>query len=236
MAPEHSILIVEDETHIADALVFLLKGQGYTTSCAGDGELAWAMFQRQDPDLVLLDLNLPGRDGLELFAMMRGLRADCAIVMVTARQADIDRILGLEMGADDYITKPFHNAELLARVRNVLRRVQPSHSAQTQETTLGPLQLKEEGHLLLVNGAPLHLARHEFFLMQTLMKHPAFVYSRDQLLDRMYGDEQEVGIRAVDAAVTRLRRKFSEVLPDQTVIESVYGLGYKLCADLGADE
>lgn len=223
-----SILIVEDETHIADVVEFLLRDKGWETRRAEDGETGLRVFREQNPDLVLLDLQLPGIGGLELFRMIRGARPGQAVIMLTSRGEEDDRVQGLELGADDYIPKPFNNRELVARVGAVLRRLAPNASPEPECLARGPLRLWPGEFRFEVAGKRMDLPRHEFLLMEALLRRPLRVYPRDTLIGIMYPDDAEVFDNAVDTAVYRLRRKLREVSPDLAVVETVYGLGYRL--------
>ena len=215
------ILIVEDEPKIAELLRDYLIQDGYDTTLVERGDAVEEWVRTHGADLVLLDLMLPGKNGLEV---CRGLRtfSDASIIMVTARVEEIDRLLGLELGADDYICKPFSPREVVARVRAVLRRAKrrglPSESN---------LVLDEDGYKASIGGKDLDLTAVEFQLLRVLAARPGRIYSRDQLMDAMYHDERIVSDRTVDSHVKKVRKKISEVLPDREVIHSVYGVGYK---------
>ncbi len=215
------ILIVEDEPKIAELLRDYLVKDGYDAALIERGDAVEEWVRTHGADLVLLDLMLPGKSGLEV---CKGLRtfSDASIIMVTARVEEIDRLLGLELGADDYICKPFSPREVVARVRAVLRRAKrrglPSESN---------LVLDEEGYKASIGGEDLDLTAVEFQLLRVLAARPGRIYSRDQLMDAMYHDERIVSDRTVDSHVKKLRKKISEVLPDREVIHSVYGVGYK---------
>jgi len=222
------ILLVEDEPHIADVAEFLFHEQGWACRRAGDGTLGWRLFQELNPDLVLLDLGLPGLDGLELLRRIRGHAPDRAVVILTARSDVEDRVRGMEAGADDYLPKPFDNRELVARVRAVLRRCPPAGGAPLQR---GPLRMDPEGFHATLDQHPLPLPRHEFLLLEALLRHPEQTFTRERLMENMYGGEAAFSDRTVDAAVNRLRKKIQKIRPDTHPIESVYGLGYRLTRD-----
>lgn len=225
MSRSPTILLVEDEPHIADVAEFLFHEQGWRCIRAGDGTLGWRLFQERDPDLVLLDLGLPGLNGLELLRRIRDVSPGRAVVILTARGDVEDRIQGMEAGADDYLPKPFDNRELVARVRAVLRRCPPAEGAGLAR---GPLRMEAEGFRATLLGHPLPLPRHEFLLLEALLRHPEQTFTRERLMGRMYGDEAEVSDRAVDAAVNRLRKKVQQICPEVNPVESIYGLGYRL--------
>ncbi len=215
------VLIVEDEPKLAALLRDYLQAAGFATELVGDGEAAVTSVQRAAPDAVLLDLMLPGKDGL---AVCRELRAFCAvpILMVTARVEEIDRLLGLELGADDYICKPFSPREVVARVKAVLRRAQ----APATDTAAVPLQLDLERFEARVRGQRLGLTPVEFRLLHKLAAQPGRVYSRSQLIEAAYTDHRVVSDRTVDSHIKNLRRKLAEAGIDP--IAAVYGVGYRL--------
>lgn len=218
---EH-VLIVEDENKIASVLQDYLHNSGYdsTRLNRGDEVLPWMRLHRTD--LILLDLMLPGLDGLEVCKALRH-ETQIAIVMVTARVDEIDRLLGLELGADDYICKPFSPREVVARVKAVLRRRKPDATAAGgQALHLDPLRLQAR-----LDGVPLDLTALEFKLLQVLSQQPGRIFSRDQLMDAIYRDERVVADRTVDSHVKKLRRKIEDARPGRVLIQSVYGAGYK---------
>lgn len=219
------ILIVEDEQKLADVLDDYLTGAGYRVSCLGRGDEVLGWFQEHGPDLILLDLMLPGMDGMEVCRHIRRL-SQVPIMMITARVEEIDRIVGLELGADDYICKPFSPREVVARVKAVLRRVNPDtpHSEQT----VGPLTLDETLHLASAGSKPLHLTPSEFGLLKVLMGYPNRVFSRGELLEKVQGYQFDGYDRTIDTHIKNLRKKIARELPGQEVIQSVYGVGYKL--------
>lgn len=223
------ILVVEDEPKIAALLEEYLQGPGgYATHVLhhGDEVMPWLASHR--PDLVLLDLMLPGVDGLELCRRIRQ-HSNLPIIMLTARVEEIDRLLGLELGADDYICKPFSPREVVARAKAVLRR-----TAQGAEQTgqAGRLRIEAERYQAWLDGTELKLTPVEFGLLRSLAAQPGRVFSRDQLMNEMYADYRVVSDRAVDTHIKNLRRKVQQVVPGMELIESVYGVGYRL--DSGA--
>ena len=218
---QRRILIVEDEPKIASLLEDYLQAQGaFDTRAVGRGDQAISVHEEYAPDLVLLDLMLPGMDGIEVCKRLRAI-SETPIIMVTARVEEIDRLLGLELGADDYICKPFSPREVVARVKAVLRR-----SGQGQGVALG-LELDEEKFRATLNGRNLQLTPVEFALLKTLSGQAGRVYSRDQLMNEMYSDYRVVSDRAVDTHVKNLRRKMSGTSGSEDMIKSVYGLGYR---------
>jgi len=220
---EKLILIVEDEPKIAALLADYLRTQGgFNSKIIDRGDEAMRQFQSVRPDLVLLDLMLPGLDGIEVCKQMRAL-SQVPIIMVTARVEEIDRLLGLELGADDYICKPFSPREVVARVKAVLRR---SEKGNTGKLSPG-LEMDGDKFIARLNGVALPLTLVEFALLQMLSKHPGRVFSRDQLMNGMYSDYRVVSDRAVDTHVKNLRRKLAGASGVEDMIKSVYGLGYR---------
>jgi two-component system response regulator BaeR len=220
---EKLIMIVEDEPKIA-ALVqdYLLAQGGFQSQIVDRGDRVLDEFRTAKPDLVLLDLMLPGLDGVEVCKQLRAI-SQVPIIMVTARVEEIDRLLGLELGADDYVCKPFSPRELVARVKAVLRRT----GAGASDIGLEGLEIDIERFIARFQGRDLGLTPVEFSLLQVLSAHPGRVFSRDQLMDGMYSDYRVVSDRAVDTHVKNLRRKLSEASGEEDMIKSVYGMGYR---------
>jgi DNA-binding response OmpR family regulator len=229
------ILLVDDEQHIVDVVVYLLEEQGFDVRVAMDGDAGLRMFETGAPDLVILDLMLPGISGLDLFRSMRRLRPDAPVIMLTSRGEEIDRVLGLELGADDYVTKPFSTRELAARVKTVLRRTAARPYDPAEALTFGPLEVCPESFAVSYCGTPLTLTRAEFRFVEALVRYPARAFTRDELVTRLYDGEHVVTDRSIDAYVKRLRRKFAEVRPDLNPVTTVHGIGYKLNQELDAD-
>jgi two-component system response regulator BaeR len=215
------VLIVEDEPKLAALLADYLRQSGYQTETIGDGLAVLPWLRANKADLVLLDLMLPGRDGIDILREVRTF-SSLPVIMVTARVEEIDRLLGLELGADDYICKPFSPREVVARVKAVLRRGKAEAEAAREFIHLDPERFEA-----FVAGKALTLTRTEFNLLQRLSAHPGRVYSRDQLLDTIYDDHRVVSERTVDSHVKNLRRKLGEAAPECDPIQSVYGVGYK---------
>ena len=220
-----TILLIDDEQSIADVVIYALEEHGFRTLAALDGDTGLAQFQRDKPDLVLLDLNLPGLSGLDLFAAIRKQKPTFPVIMLTSRGDEPDRVLGLELGADDYVTKPFSPRELVARVKSVLRRAAPPHPTSFQH---GPFTMDEEAFRLTYHGVPLQLTRPEFRLLAQLLHHPARVFTREVLMQHIYEEDHLVTDRSIDAYVKRVRKKLHRVHPAVDPIETVYGVGYKL--------
>jgi two-component system response regulator BaeR len=217
------ILIVEDEPKIASLLKDYLETQAaFETRIESRGDTAMEAFEKFGPDLVLLDLMLPGLDGIEVCKNLR-LVSTVPIIMVTARVEEIDRLLGLELGADDYICKPFSPREVVARVKAVLRRSGPDVSARQPKA----LHMDEEKFKATLNGNDLLLTPVEFALLRTLSGQEGRVFSRDQLMNEMYQDYRVVSDRAVDTHIKNLRKKISDASGSEDMIKSVYGLGYR---------
>lgn len=229
-----AILIVEDEPKIAALLNDYLTQAGYPVRQVGRGDQVAAELQQHPAQLVLLDLNLPGLDGLEVARLLRRQGPEPAIIMITARVDEIDRLLGLEVGADDYICKPFSPREVVARVRAVLRRLLPS--ADGTVLRLGPLSLDRNGHQLRVKDALISTTPIEFTLMQAMLERPERVWSRAQLLERARGIHFEGYERNIDSHIKNLRRKLKAALDGADPIRSVYGVGYGLDGSVLAPE
>ena len=218
-APFH-ILIVEDEPKLAALLGDYLKGAGFETNWIANGLEAMPAIRARLPDLILLDLMLPGRDGLDICRELRSFSA-VPVIMMTARVEEIDRLLGLELGADDYICKPYSPREVVARCKAVLRRARPL-AGEVQ-----PLQIDEAAWRAVYHGVELELTPVEFRLLRSLSRSPGRVFSREQLLDGLYDDHRVVTDRTVDSHIKNLRRKLEQVAPGEPPIRSIYGVGYK---------
>ncbi|MBA2778337.1 response regulator [Billgrantia kenyensis] len=228
--PHDTLLIVEDEPKIARLVADYLEGSGFATQHIdhGDRVLPWLQQQAADerlPSLVLLDLMLPGIDGLTLCREIRQRWPAVAIIMLTARVEEVDRLLGLELGADDYICKPFSPREVVARVKAVLRRSQALRDPSVANGS--QLMLDDEGWRALADGQDLGLTAVEYQLLKVMMLAPGRIFTRDQLMDRMYRDHRIVSERTVDSHVKKLRRKIADAWPEREIIRSVYGVGYK---------
>jgi two-component system response regulator BaeR len=223
MAHEH-ILIVEDERKLADLLRDYLSEAGYTVSWLDRGDRVASRVKQDPPALILLDIMLPGMDGTEVCRDIRKF-SQIPILMITARVEEIDRIIGLELGADDYICKPFSPREVVARVKAVLRR---AHSEpETTRLAVGPIALDETTRRVSVDDESLNLTPSEFGLLKILMAHPGRVFSRSELLDKVQGYQFEGYDRTIDTHIKNIRKKIAEKLPVREVIHTVYGVGYK---------
>ncbi len=223
---ETTILIVDDEPNIVELNRMYLEGAGYRVLTARTGGEALARFQSDHPDLLVLDLMLPGADGWTVCREVRR-TSQTPIIMLTARTEDIDRILGLELGADDYVTKPYNPRELVARVRAVLRRTNPPSDAGEAPLRLGDLTLDPARRTVTANEEALTLRAKEFELLQHLMENPGIVLSRERLLSQVWGYDFIGETRTVDVHVAALRR---ELRASAVVLETVWGVGYKLVA------
>ncbi|MDY6874830.1 MAG: response regulator transcription factor [Chloroflexota bacterium] len=219
------ILVVDDEPKIVKQARDYLEKDGFRVITAGDGKTALAQARHERPDLVVLDLNLPAMDGLDVCRVLRR-ESDVPIIMLTARVEETDRLIGLELGADDYITKPFSPRELVARVRAVLRRVRGG-VRQPGLIRVGDLEIDLQGHRVTCAGEPVRLTRSEFNLLATLAQHPGQTFTRAQLLDRLHGVAYDGFDRSVDAHVKNLRRKLEVDPAEPRYVFTVYGVGYR---------
>jgi len=216
------ILIVEDEIKLVRLLEDYLRNAGFATYSLGNGLEVVPWLKENSVELILLDLMLPGRDGLEICKDIRSF-STVPIIMVTARIEEIDRLLGLELGADDYICKPFSPREIVARVKAVLRRTQMLAAPALSSA----LELEPQSFRVVANGRRLTLTSVEFQLLQTLHQHPDRIFSREQLMDRIYQDHRIVSDRTIDSHIKKLRKKLADLLPEVELIHSVYGIGYR---------
>jgi two-component system response regulator VicR len=224
------ILVVDDETSVTDLIGYNLKKAHYEVLVAHDGEAALQAAEKHKPDLILLDLMLPKIDGLDVCRQLRK-SSQVPIIMVTARGEETDRVIGLELGADDYLCKPFSMRELMARIKAVLRRNQKEITkSPTAAILAGPsgLALDEDSRTVTLNEIPLQLTRLEFDLIQHLILNSGRVLSREQLLSQAWGYDFVGGVRAVDSAIKRLRKKIQQIDTSLTLIETVRGIGYRL--------
>jgi two-component system response regulator BaeR len=223
MTDARTVMIVDDEPKLARLIADYLAAANLASRWIADGTQVEPAVRADPPQLVLLDLMLPGRDGLSICKDIRQF-TDVPIIMVTARVEEVDRLLGLEIGADDYICKPFSPRELVARVKAVLRRVDRAASASTSPR----LVVDEEGHQAQLDGRPLDLTPVEFRLLNTLRSEPGRIFSRDRLLANLYADHRVVTDRTVDSHVKNLRRKLAAAAAGEDLIHSIYGVGYRL--------
>lgn len=224
MTTNHHVLIVEDETKIAELLRDYLNAAGFVVTCLFKGTGVVSAVKYNPPDLILLDVMLPGKDGMEICREIRKF-SNVPIVMVTARVEEIDRLIGLELGADDYICKPFSPREVVARVKAVLRRMHPELDGK--KMTAGPISLDEETHLVTIDNEELNLTPSEFGILKVMMVHPGRVFTRNELINKVQGYDFDGYDRTIDTHVKNLRKKIASRLPDEEVISTVYGVGYK---------
>jgi DNA-binding response OmpR family regulator len=222
-----SVLVVDDEPIVRDVVVRYLRREGFETLEAGDGLQAQELLLSHEPSLVVLDLMLPGMDGLQLCQWIRA-RSDLPVIMLTARTEEADRIVGLELGADDYVTKPFSPRELAARVRTVLRRSGPT-ARSSERIVHGDLELDAGTREVTKAGKQLRLTAKEFDLLWFLASHPRRVFSREQLMDRVWGYEPAFDTGTITVHVRRLREKIEEDPSKPQHLETVWGVGYRLC-------
>jgi len=221
------ILVVEDEASFSDALAYLLGREGFEVSVADTGTGALEEFDRHGADLVLLDLMLPGLPGTEVCRQIRS-RSNVPVIMLTAKDGEVDKVVGLELGADDYVTKPYSTRELVARIRAVLRR-QGEDDAGVVDGTLaaGPVRMDIERHIVTVNGTQQQLPLKEFELLEFLMRNSGRVLTRSQLIDRVWGSDYFGDTKTLDVHIKRLRAKIESDPANPVFIQTVRGLGYK---------
>ncbi len=217
------ILVVEDEIKIASILCDYLENANYRTSMLHDGSNVLAMVKKNPPDMILLDIMLPGMDGLEICRQIRKF-SSLPIIAITARVEEVDVILGLELGADDYICKPFSPREVVARVKAVLRRSKSLNAGE--KVVVGPICLDIDSRKAMIDKEVLALTPSEFGLLKTLMSSPNRVFSRNELLSLVQGSSFEGYDRTIDSHIKNLRKKIAKFLPGEDVIRSVYGVGY----------
>jgi DNA-binding response OmpR family regulator len=220
-----TVLVVDDEPIVREVVVSYLRREGYDTLEADDGDTARELVVQESPGLVVLDLMLPGTDGLELCRWIRA-RSDVPVIMLTARGEEADRIVGLELGADDYVTKPFSPRELATRVRTVLRRSEPS-AARAESLTFEGLEISARTREVTKGGELLRLTAKEFDLLWFLANHPRQVFSRDQLMDRVWGYEAALDTGTVTVHVRRLREKIEDDASRPRFLQTVWGVGYR---------
>jgi DNA-binding response OmpR family regulator len=221
-----TVLVVDDEPIVRDVVVRYLEREGYATLEAGDGNDARRLVERESPDLVVLDVMLPGTDGLELCRWIRS-RSELPVIMLTARGEEADRIVGLELGADDYVTKPFSPRELAARVRTVLRRSRAG-SLSTERLSFGDVELDAHTREVRKGGAEVRLTAKEFDLLWFLASHPRRVFGRDQLMSRVWGYEAALDTGTVTVHVRRIREKIEDDPSEPRHLQTVWGVGYRV--------
>jgi two-component system, OmpR family, response regulator RegX3 len=220
------VLVVEDEESFSDALSYMLRREGYDAVVAANGPDALTEFDRAGADIVLLDLMLPGLPGTEVCKALRA-RSSVPIIMLTAKDTEIDKVLGLELGADDYVTKPYSARELVARIRAVLRRGTETEPALDTSLAAGPVRLDVERHVVAVDGQPVALPLKEFDLLEVLLRNAGRVLTRGQLIDRVWGADYVGDTKTLDVHVKRLRAKLEPDPANPQHLLTVRGLGYK---------
>jgi phosphate regulon transcriptional regulator PhoB len=222
------ILIVEDESDLIKLLKYNLEKEGFKVNYASDGSIALAEVRRDPPDLVILDLMLPGLDGLEVCRQLRrnDRFAQTPVLMLSARSEEADRVVGLELGADDYVTKPFSMREMIARVRALLRRHENASSPRTK-VQRGEIVIDPAAHSVSVAGRAIDLSALEFRLLHYMASHPGMVFSRDQLLDSVWGNDRTVTPRSVDVYIRRIREKIELRPQDPAYVQTIHGVGYR---------
>lgn len=223
------ILIVEDESSFSEALAFLLGKEGFDVSVAEDGRAALSMFAKEGADLILLDLMIPEISGVDVCRTIRT-TSQVPIIMLTAKDAEIDKVVGLELGADDYVTKPYSSRELIARIKAVLRRGVPDSelASDLEVINVGPIKLDTARHQASINGSPIALPLKEFELLEFLMRNPGRVLTRSQLIDRVWGGDYFGDTKTLDVHIKRLRSKLEMDSANPVLIQTIRGLGYKL--------
>jgi two-component system response regulator RegX3 len=223
------ILVVEDEESFSEALAYLLGREGFDVTVADSGPKAIEEFDRVGADLVLLDLMLPGLSGTEVCKQLRQ-RSDVPIIMLTAKDSEVDKVVGLELGADDYVTKPYSSRELVARIRAVLRRNSDLGDAEPAGGTLtvGPVRLDTERHVIAINGSTVQFPLKEFELLEFLMRNCDRVLTRTQIIDRVWGSDYVGDTKTLDVHIKRLRAKIEVDPANPVYIQTVRGLGYKM--------
>jgi len=224
-----TILVVDDDPHIRDVVIFALEKAGMKTLSAANGVEALSQAAAQKPDLIVLDISMPELDGLDVCRQLRK-TSDIPVLFLSSRDEEIDKIIGLEIGGDDYVTKPFSPRELVARVNVILKRTMQSSTGQTgnhDTLTHGALSLNTQNYTAAANGSNVALTATEFQLLASLLKHPAKIFTRDELMDHAYGVNMTVSDRTIDSHIRRIRQKFAGIgLAD--VIATSHGIGYKL--------
>ena len=223
MSAKH-ILVVEDEEKLTRLLCDYLKQAGFRTASQDNGDRVIAQVKKEPPDLILLDIMLPGKDGMALCREIRQF-SNVPIIMITARVEEIDRLLGLELGADDYICKPFSPREVVARVKAIFRRVDAA--PRTSRMVVGSISLDDETHQVMIEQQVLNLTPSEFGLLKVMMQQPDRVFSRSELINRVQGYDFEGYDRTIDTHIKNLRKKIVQILPGQEIISTVYGVGYR---------
>jgi two-component system response regulator RegX3 len=224
------VLVVEDEDSISEPLAYMLRKEGFEVTVASDGLAGLSSFDRDGADLVLLDLMLPGLSGTEVCRELRSrpVNGNVPVIMLTARDSEVDKVVGLELGADDYVTKPFSHRELVARIRAVLRRQGATTAEEGAALEAGPVRMDVDRHLVTVQGQPVQLPLKEFDLLELLLRNVGRVLTRGQLIDRVWGSDYVGDTKTLDVHVKRLRAKIEPDPAAPQHLLTVRGLGYKL--------
>jgi DNA-binding response OmpR family regulator len=237
MYEENCVLIAEDDDGLRDSLEDAFRREGFSVISCADGQEAWDRWQDARPGILVLDISMPRLDGLELLKRIRRVDRRCAAMFLTSRDEEFDRVLGLELGADDYLGKPFSLRELIARVRVLARRIElmnnPVPEDSRSRTSFGELELDHHSYRAYVRGVNIGATITEFRLLESMMKIPGQVKTRDVLMGEAYPDDVYVADRTIDCHIKRLRKKIHAVAGDYEPIETVYGLGYALRAPEG---
>lgn len=228
-----TVALVDDEENIRETVGFALRREGYRVEVYPDGQAAWEAFQETPADVVILDIMMPRMDGLELCRRLRARSEELPILFLTSRDEELDRVLGLELGADDYLVKPFSMRELMARIKVLFRRLalarrgQDGSASDDEILVVGDLELDLRRYTVHWCGEPVQLTVTEFLILQALARHPGHVKTRQHLMDEGYPHETYVSDRTIDSHIKRLRKKLAAADPDFDAIETVYGLGYR---------
>lgn len=231
----HKITLIDDDQNILTSVSMALEAEGFEVSTFNDGEEGIAGIQKVDPNLVVLDIKMPRMDGMEVLTKLRE-TSQIPVIFLTSKDDEIDQVLGLRMGADDYITKPFSQRLLIERIRTLLRRQDATNTSTSQAEnkeviTRGELTLDDTRHLCAWQKKPVNLTVTEYLLVKALAIRPGHVKNRDQLIDFAYGDHIYVDDRTIDSHIKRVRKKFKQIDPDFSHIETLYGIGYKYKED-----
>jgi two-component system response regulator RegX3 len=222
------ILVVEDEETLAEAISFLLSKEGFDVAVAASGPEAIDSFEKSGADLILLDLMLPGLSGTEVCRQIR-IKSSVPIIMLTAKDSEIDKVVGLELGADDYVTKPYSSRELIARIRAVLRRGEIQDAGGDEATLeVGPVRMDTDRHIITVNGETVAIPLKEFELLEYLMRNAGRVLTRVQIIDRVWGSDYVGDTKTLDVHIKRLRAKIEKDPANPEFIQTVRGMGYKM--------
>lgn len=225
------IAVIDDEESLVRLITYNLNKEGFTTCHAYDGNGAWSLIQEQHPDLIILDLMLPGKDGLEICRELRAGNNRVPIIMLTARDDEIDKVVGLELGADDYVTKPFSVRELIARVKAVMRRKQeqiPDHADKNQDFVAGKFIIKPDQYEIYYEGKLLDLTLKEYELLEILIRNKGRVLKRDYLLEVLWDYSSAANTRVLDVHISKLREKIEKDTRNPVHIKTIRGIGYKL--------